>query len=179
MQKIVDLYRGEQGTCTVLLARTATLTHSSPGIWILKCQNEGLLEGHAWIACLSLPCLSVERKSSNPSTGAKELCRAYPSRAPACLREQRLLPEAGQPLLGWPQEAVREPRRAPAPARCRSEMLSKYKTRHCFHSGTATHPQDCSRECLCASSSFQMHSQRVVASLLSALSTWAAQARNC
>lgn len=94
MQKIVDLYRGEQGTCTVLLARTATLIYSSPGIWILKCQNEGLLEGHTWIACLSLPCLSIERKSSNPSTGAKQLCRVYPSRAPACLREQRLLPEA-------------------------------------------------------------------------------------
>lgn len=47
MQKIVDLYRGEQGTYTVLLARTAMLTHSSPGIWILKCQKEGLLEGHA------------------------------------------------------------------------------------------------------------------------------------
>lgn len=80
MQKAVDLYRGEQGTCRDLLARAAMLTHSSTGIWLLKGQNERLLVGHVWIACLSLPCLSIERKSSNPSTGAKQPCRVYPSR---------------------------------------------------------------------------------------------------
>lgn len=47
MQKVVDSYRGDQGTCTVLLERTAMLTHSSTGIWILKGKNERLLEGCA------------------------------------------------------------------------------------------------------------------------------------
>lgn len=165
MQKVVDLYRGDQGTCTVLLERTAMLTHSSTGIWILKGKNERLLEGCAWIGYLSLPCLSVERKSSNPSIGAKQLCRVYPSRAPPILLEQRQLPEPGQPLPVWPQEAVREPRWALAPARCRSEMQSKYETRHCFHGTAAAHPR-LHQQCLCASSSFQMHSQQVMASLI-------------
>lgn len=141
MQKVVDLYRGDQGTCTVLLERTAMLTHSSTGIWILKGKNERLLEGCAWIGYLSLPCLSVERKSSNSSTGAMQLCRVYPSRAPPILLEQRQLPEPGQPLPVWPQEAVREPRWALAPARCRSEMQSKYETRHCFHGTATAHPR--------------------------------------
>lgn len=41
----------------------------------------------------------------------------------------------------------------------------------CFHRATATHRRDCSRECLCAPSPFQMDCQRVVASLSSALNT--------
>lgn len=47
MQEVVDLNRGEQGTCTVMLARTAVLAHSSTGIWLLKSQSEKLFEGHA------------------------------------------------------------------------------------------------------------------------------------
>lgn len=36
MQKLVDLYKGKQETCTVLLASSATLTHSSTGTSLLK-----------------------------------------------------------------------------------------------------------------------------------------------
>lgn len=85
--------------------------------------------GGPCLNCASVFALSIERKSSNSSPGAKQLCRVYLRRASPCLLEQRQLPEPGEPLPAWPQEAVREPRRAAAPARCRPEMLSKHKTR--------------------------------------------------
>lgn len=183
MQKIVDLYRGEQGTCRVLLVRTAMLTHSSPGIWRAKMKGfwRATLE---LCVCLYLVCrsrekaaiLQQEQSNSAGSTPPGPL-RACGSRG--CSQRQDSRCRGGHKRLFESHAEPSRPRWAPAPARCWSETLSKYKTRHCFHSGTATHPQDCSRVCLCASSAFQMHSQRVVASLSSALSTWAAQARNC
>lgn len=117
----MDLYRGKQGTCPVLLASTATLTHSSTGISLLKCQN-------AWIAYLSSPCPSFERKM--PKHQSFNNSKAILPRR----REQRLLQESG---TATPRVATRGCERATPsppskgwsrfPARHHSEILRKYK----------------------------------------------------
>lgn len=117
-QKVVDLYRGEQIMCTVPLARSATLTHSSPGILLLKCPN-------AWIACLSLPCPSFERKMPKHQSviNSKAILQGLPLLGPSTESQGWLLP-------GWPQEAVREPGRAlPAQAELWSQLTASPERR--------------------------------------------------
>lgn len=121
MQKVVDSYRGKQGTCTVLLASTATLTYSSTGISLLKCQN-------AWIVYLSLPCPSFERKTPKLQSfnNSEAILQGLP--LPDWGSRGCSTKSQGQLVLGWPQEAVRELRRAlPAKAELRSQHATALK----------------------------------------------------